>query len=446
MVYRPMRRGDRLMARGPDYECFRWTGPCGLFQNPPSMPIRPAPLSVLALLLFTGGAAEAKRMTVQTRRSDFDVPTLTRLAEHRELALIESTPGGQCRQIVMFSVLNAPAERVWDVIMDVASYPKFIDTVTRIDIVKHAGSQVLFDWEIDIPFFNLEGRRMQRGTRPRFVEVRGVSGHLAGSHEAWELFPVDGGKRTLVAFYRALDTDTGGVLLKTMIDLEPSMEQGANLATGFVHLRQLKRYVESAPVPTYKPHTGAVPPFSEIQLDAGGIDLDKLERLIRHGQLALIESYDDGTLKQVALLDEVKASAEKIEKIVQDPARYPEFIPNFAEQKVTPQPDGKLKMEWELEVPMVNLTGTSMMTIEKDGSVDVVAVEGDIKRGRWRWEFKPGPAGFTIPVHYAYSDVRESSWVTRMIVEKQPLFEHGIVIASTTVAMHAMKARAEGRR
>jgi ribosome-associated toxin RatA of RatAB toxin-antitoxin module len=346
----------------------------------------------------------------------------------------------------MFSVLGAAPDKVWDVIMDVAAYPTFIDTVVRIDVAKKAGTQVMFDWEIDIPFFNLEGRRKQRGVRPKTVEVRGVSGHLMGSHEAWELFPLEGGKKTLVAFYRALDVDTGGVLLKTMIDLEPSMDQGANLATGFVHLRQLKQHVEKLPKSTYAARSGAVPPFSRLALDARGIDLGKLSKLLQHGQLALIESYPDGALKQVALMAEVNASSEKMAKIVQDPAKYPEFIPNFAEQKVTPQEDGKLKMEWELEVPMVNLTGTSMMTIEKDGSVDVVAVDGDIKRGRWRWEFNQRPNGMTIPVHYAYSDVRDSSWVTKMIVEKQPLFEHGIVIASGTVAMHAMKARAEGKR
>jgi ribosome-associated toxin RatA of RatAB toxin-antitoxin module len=399
----------------------------------------------LALMLLAP-TAQAKPMTVATRRADFDVPTLARLAEHRELALIESTPSGECRQVVMFAVLSAPPEKVWDVIMDVSAYPTFIDTVVRIDVAKKAGNQVMFDWEIDIPFFNLEGRRKQRGTRPRFVEVRGVSGHLSGSHEAWELFPLEGGKKTLVAFYRALDVDTGGVLLKTMIDLEPSMEQGANLATGFVHLRQLEQHVESAPKSTYEARTGEVPPFSRLALDTKGIDLSKVAKLLRHGQLALIESYPDGALKQVALLAEVNASPEQMAKIVQDPAKYPEFIPNFAEQKVTPTDDGKLKMEWELEVPMVNLTGISMMTIEKDGSVDVVAIEGDIKRGRWRWEFNQRPNGITIPVHYAYSDVREASWVTKMIVEKQPLFEHGIVIASGTVAMHAMKARAEGKR
>ena len=52
----------------------------------------------------------------------------------------------------------------------------------------------------------------------------------------------------------------------------------------------------------------------------------------------------------------------------------------------------------------------------------------------------------TVPVHYAYSDVRKASFFTRKLIEKEPLFEHGAVIASTAVALTAVKARAEGRR
>jgi hypothetical protein len=34
----------------------------------------------------------------------------------------------------------------------------------------------------------------------------------------------------------------------------------------------------------------------------------------------------------------------------------------------------------------------------------------------------------------------------KKLIEKQPLFEHGIVVAASTVALTAMKARAEGKR
>lgn len=405
-------------------------------------------LPLVGVTLGAPARAEAKTCRLESRAQDIDVPVVAELAERGELALIESSPEGAARQVILFAVLAAPPEQVWDVLMDVEAYPQFLRTVVATKITRRDGPMMAYDWELDLPFFNLKGERLQRGQRPKVVEVRGNRGHLVGSRERWELYPLDGGKRTLAAFYRALDVDTGGILLKTMVKLEPSMEQGANLSTAFVHLRGLRRRIEgkSGPEPPQVRRTGPVPAFRPLGLGAESLAEGRLKRLLRHGQLALIESHDDGALRQVALVTVVDAPSEKLSAVIRAPEKYPEFIKNFAQQKVTTLPDGRLQLQWELEVPLTNLHGTSVMAMGEDGTVEIEAVSGDITRGRWRWELTPLGAGATLPVHYAYTDVRESSWVTRKIVDREPLFEHGIVIASGTVALAAMKARAEGRR
>lgn len=385
---------------------------------------------------------------VHTRAKEIDVASLYALTQRGEVALIETTAEGRCKQIVIFALIDGPPERVWDVIMDVKAYPSFLKTLVEVKVTSKAKGITAYEWEMDVPFFNLKGTRLQRGRRPTLVQVRGQAGNLRGTEEQWELYPVDGGKRTLAALYRALDIETGGLLLSTMVKLEPSMDQGVALSTGFVHMRELAAHVAGRPAltgPTTE-RSGPVPAFTSLALDKGELALDRLGPLLRHGQIALIESYPDGGLRQVALFTEVEASREKMARIVQDPGKYPEFVHNFAKQDVTPQPDGRLRMEWELDVPLSSVEGVSMMTIEEDGSVDVVAQSGDIKRGRWRWEFVTLGENRVMPIHYAYSDVRKASWVTEKIVKSQPLFEHGIVIASGTVAMTAMKARAEGKR
>jgi ribosome-associated toxin RatA of RatAB toxin-antitoxin module len=286
--------------------------------------------------------------------------------------------------------------------------------------------------------------RAIRGKRPELIEVRGVSGNFKEGRERWELYPLDGGKRTLAVFYRSLDVQSAGALLKTMISMESSMEHGVSLAAGFVAIRDLRGYIEQLPEPKKSSEKGPVPEFRKLDLESK--ELAAIRKLLDHGQLALIESNKDGSLKQVEILGVVSAPKEKLESIVYEPGKYPEFIPNLVAQRVIEQTKNKIKLEYELEVPMVNLEGTSAMTIEEDGSVDVVAVSGDITRGRWRWEFRPLGENQVVPVHYAYSDVSETSWFVKQLIEKQPLFEHGIVVAASTVALRAMKARAEGKR
>ncbi len=393
-------------------------------------------------------SSPAKPRKVHSRAKDIHLPSLRALTARGDVALIETTSDGHCKQIVIFALLDGPPEKVWDVLMKVQDYPKFLKTLVSIEVRAHKKGTTAFDWEMDVPLVNLKGKRLQRGKRPRLVQVRGQSGNLRGSRERWELYPVDGGKRTIAALYRSLDIETAGLLLSTMVKLEPSMDQGIALSTGFVHMRGLAAYIAGHPAnrPAPKARSGAVPPFDSLNLGEGDLSLEHLQPLLKHGQIALIESYPDGALKQVALFTEVHAPRAKMAQIVQDPAKYPEFIHTFARHDVTKTPDGRLRLDWEIEVPMQNVEGISMMSIEADGSVDVQATEGDLKRGRWRWEFIALGENLTIPIHYAYSDVREASWVIKRIVDKQPLYEHGIVIASGTIAMTAMKARAEGKR
>lgn len=402
---------------------------------------------VLALGLWPQ-AVQAKPRKISSRAKDIHLPSLQALTERGDVALIETTADGHCKQIVIFALLEGPPAKVWDALMQVEKYPKFLKTLVSLKVTANKRGTIAYNWEMDVPLINLKGSRLQRGKRPHLVQVRGQGGNLRGSQERWELYPVDGGKRTIAALYRALDIETAGILLSTMVKLEPSMDQGIALSTGFVHMRGLAAHIAGQPVdrPAPKARTGAVPPFQSLDLGAGELSLARLQPLLKHGQIALIESYPDGALKQVALFAEVQAPREKMAKIIQDPAKYPEFIHTFARQDVTKAPDGRLRLDWELEVPLQNVEGISMMTIEADGSVDVQATDGDLKRGRWRWEFIPMGESLVIPIHYAYSDVREASWVIKRIVDKQPLYEHGIVIASGTIAMTAMKARAEGKR
>lgn len=405
------------------------------------MPLVPVNAAVILAVFALIPGAERR---VESRRASIDPAALAVLLERGELALVESASNGRAAQIVLFSAIGAPAEKIWDAIADVESHPKFMKSVVRNKIIKRQGDMIAFEWELEVPVMNLKGVRALRGKRPELIEVRSMSGNFAGSRERWELYPLDGGKRTLAVFYRSLEIESAGVLVKTMISMEPSMEHGVSLAAGFVHIRDVRRYVEGAPELERAEETGPVPKFRK--LDLASAELASIEKLLAHGQLALIESKKDGSLSQVELIGLVEAPLAKLQSVVYAPGKYPEFIPNLVSQKVVESSKNKIRLEYELEVPMVNLDGVSEMTIEEDGSVETVAISGDITRGRWRWEFRPLTETTTIPVHYAYSDVSETSWFVKQLIQKQPLFEHGIVVAASTVALRAMKARAEGKR
>ncbi|MEM7676696.1 MAG: SRPBCC family protein [Myxococcota bacterium] len=382
-------------------------------------------------------------MQLTSRAELLPKETIAQLCKRGMVALIERYPDGQSRQVVLFARFEGPPEPIYRALMNVEAYPKYLNTIDAIDVIGRRNGLTVFSWTLDLPFFALNGTRMQRGQPPHIVESKGRTGHLRGSRERWELFPVEGG--TLIAFYRALDIETGGFLLRTLVDLEPSTEAGANLSSGFIHLRGLEHFLAGRTLQASpKARTGPVHDLIPLDL-AKGSELASLQPLLAHGQLAVIESFDDGALRQVALIGAAKTSAEKLHHVVSDAERYPEFMPNISRQKVTAQPDGRRQLEWTIKTPVSSMSGKALMSVGPS-TVDVNAVEGDVKRARIHWRFVSTAEDRSIALYYTYSDIRSASWVTRRLLKAEPLLEHGMVAAAGMVALSAMTARAEGRR
>lgn len=388
--------------------------------------------------------AAAHERKVVSRAADIDPVALAPLLARGELALVESDASGRSRQVVVFAAIAASPAKVYDAIMNVDAYPEYMRSVVSAKTVRRKGSSFAFDWELNVPILNLKGRRAVRGLRPSKIEMIGVSGHFRDSHERWELTPLDGGKRTLAVLYRTLDIRTAGLLLRTMVDLEPSMDHGINAAAGFVNIRDLARHCEGLPLAVPGRHTGPIPAFVPVLADKP--QLEALSGLMNHGELALIESHPDGSLRQVTVLTVVNASAKQLMAVAHAPKTWPDFVPNLVKQDVFEEGKGKLRLEYEIDVPLMNIEGINRMTIHENGEIDMYAVSGDVSRGQWRWEFKALDDKRTVPIHYAYTDVRSASWFVNKLVESQPLFEHGAVVTATTIAVRALKARAEGDR
>ena len=397
-----------------------------------------------ALPLTAARPAEAKIMRLTSRAADIPTETIARLCKRGLVALVESHKDGTSRQVVLFALLPTKPESIFDALMDVEKYPDYLNTIDSVGIIGRRKGLLAFSWTLDLPLFALKGTRLQRGLRPKVIESRGRSGDLRGTRERWELYPVSGG--TLVAFYRALDIETGGFLMRTLVDIEPSAEAGANLSSGFIHLRGLEDYLAGRPKTKAlaEAPTGPVPSFVPLDL-AKTTPLDDLQPLLEYGQLAVIESHEGGALRQVALLGLVDAPAPKVRAVVADARKYPDFMPNISRQEVTAEPDGRLKLDWTIKTPVSSMSGIAMMAFVDD-AIEVQAVSGDVDRARILWRFLPVDAQRSIVMYYTYSDIRSASWVTRMLIRAEPLLEHGMVAAAGTVALSAMTGRAEGRR
>ena len=167
-----------------------------------------------------------------------------------------------------------------------------------------------------------------------------------------------------------------------------------------------------------------------------------LTPFLARGELALIESKVDGSLRQITVMTLVDAPPEVAYGVVAAPERYPEFVGSMAKSEVTRRQGRVAIVDWELEVPLNNLEGTNLFRFGEN-VIEIETISGDIPEGIWRWEIHPAPGGKSIVVEYAYSDIRRASWFMRQLIQRHRAAEHATVLSASTVFMKALKLRAE---
>lgn len=178
----------------------------------------------------------------------------------------------------------------------------------------------------------------------------------------------------------------------------------------------------------------------------GRVDFTPLVPLMEKGELSLVESYRSGRLRQVTVVSLIKATPDKVWRVLTDYEHYVDFMPNLDEIEIVKRQGADVVIEYELEVPGPNMDYTLIHRHAPKTRIDITLAddEGDIQTGAWRWELIPHQNGSqTILVYSLYTDVRESSWVLRQIMKSQPSLEHGLNVATGLVTIRAIKKRAE---
>jgi len=72
-----------------------------------------------------------------------------------------------------------------------------------------------------------------------------------------------------------------------------------------------------------------------------------LDGAARRGELALVESKPDGTMRQVSMIVFVRAPAEAVRALVADVGGYVKFVPNLKRADFR-QVDGRWVNDWKL--------------------------------------------------------------------------------------------------
>jgi len=176
-----------------------------------------------------------------------DEATLLKMVGTDKFAFIDRTSGSE-RAVVAMVVDVAPGA-VWGVITDFEHYTDYLRECSSVKVKNETDKSATVYFKMTLlkagPV-NLASEytlayKMDKSKRMEFSSV-GDNGKILNG--AWELVPVQGGKRTVLFYDAYSDFKSAGSLAKYMVDRSPSLEIAVNLANAMVYVEQIKRAAE----------------------------------------------------------------------------------------------------------------------------------------------------------------------------------------------------------
>jgi ribosome-associated toxin RatA of RatAB toxin-antitoxin module len=94
-----------------------------------------------------------------------------------------------CVEVV--EIMSAPVDKLWAVINDVESYPRFMDHVRSLAVVENGTNYRLLAWEVDCKGFIMRWTEREEIDRERYrIDFRQIKGDLAQFEGFWQLEPL----------------------------------------------------------------------------------------------------------------------------------------------------------------------------------------------------------------------------------------------------------------
>ena len=204
--------------------------------------------TVIFALVFTGGPASGAKKVLDKK---LDMETLREMAEMGQLIHLEYKGNTLVHRMVC-TLIDAPPDKVWNVISDFSKYPKFIPFMKPPGITKVAPNDLRVDFTLDItiigPIKTIQKYSTEYVLEKPYLYMYDEPDKPKGpKSEAnyWKVVPVEGGKKTLLFYLdRPPDLAKMGLLVANIIRAQPVISVGLQVSPISIAVGEIKKYCE----------------------------------------------------------------------------------------------------------------------------------------------------------------------------------------------------------
>lgn len=205
-------------------------------------------LSAVNLLICSPAIASEEMSVV---RLQVDQDTIENLLREGEILIIkEDQRGGRFKFVTAGVLINAAPAQVWKTITDYNHYPEFVPDCEKASIAPGDAKNALFiTFTVAFRFSVLKYhvkytlREVYQRNKWRIDWTR-KEGDLAEAVGAWELIPLEGGKKTAAFYSSSTDLRSLGYLVENLLQEQPVMELAIASTSAILMARAVKSRVE----------------------------------------------------------------------------------------------------------------------------------------------------------------------------------------------------------
>ncbi len=176
--------------------------------------------------------------------------TLAKMLANGELSAVD-TVGPEKMEMCSVGILaDAPPEKVWKAITDFEGYGKLMPDFTTPEVLERNDKTAVVHFTVSVLKMSMLNITTDYTLRykfdpPRRADISWVSGKVKNISGYWELFPVVGGRKTVVIYAITSDLASANALVGAALKEQPATVMAINLSSAIVLTRLIVKKAET---------------------------------------------------------------------------------------------------------------------------------------------------------------------------------------------------------
>lgn len=412
---------------------------------------------VLLLSLFAACiiAARAAALQIPSNIPSWkSVPpkTLAKLCKYGELIAVDNV-GGNVEMISVGMVADVPPEKFWKTITDFEGYTNLLPGTLKTTVIKEGKNTADVRFEVTVLKFSVINITTKYVLRYKLepmkrAEISWVEGDVKNVAGYWQLYPLDGGKRTFAIYAITSDLASASPIVGSALAEQPATVMAINLSSAIVFVRKVMEKATGKALPAAP--AGSQPVWRTM-------DQGTLYKLMAGGRVGFISRIGKQEIATSAVL--VRKKRDQVWKYLVDFEKYPGKIQQIVSAKVIEQNDKQARVQMKTAIlalgPIkIATSGVNFYKFEKPSKMSVVddpqQKKKDKKKPRAdlfnRWEllsFKGGAE--TGLFNETVSDISDMGSIAKIMLERLPNLQISIDLSQAMIMSNAIRKWADGK-